>query len=71
MLAAGGVLGGAAVLVRHRGGPGWGLLALLATGLVAAQLLLRTGGSPFTSAEAVEAELASGQPVLVEVYSDY
>ena len=54
--------------------PGWwqgialgAVVVALATFLV----VLRTGGSTLESAEAVEAAIASGQPALVEFYSNY
>jgi uncharacterized membrane protein YGL010W len=61
----------AALLLRHRrrGWIFWGMALLV---LVAGWLILRTGdtGRPSTMAE-IEEAIASGQPVLVEVYSDY
>lgn len=59
------------LLARHarRGWILWGVALLV---LAAAWLALRTGGDrqPQTLAE-IETALSRGQPVLVEIYSDY
>lgn len=67
------VLGVAAIaLFRRRARRAWliwlGLLAVAMAGWFA----LRTGeGTPFNSVEDYEAALRTGQPTLVEFYSDY
>ena len=62
---------GAVLLVRRarRGWALWGLALLL---LAAGWLVLRTGApqQPQTLAE-IEATVSAGQPVLVEIYSNY
>jgi 4-amino-4-deoxy-L-arabinose transferase-like glycosyltransferase len=67
------VLGVVAIaLFRRRARRAWLIwLGLLAVALVG-WLALRTGeGTPFNSVEDYETALRSGQPTLVEIYSDY
>lgn len=59
-------------LLRWRGGLPGALLTLALTGLlVGGYFLLRPGQSTIQDAAEFEAALASGQPVLLELYSNY
>jgi len=62
----------AAALLLRRGRRGWVLWGMALLVLAAGWLILRTGDTrrPGTLAEIQEA-VASGQPVLVEIYSNY
>ena len=62
----------AVVLLVHRGGRGWILwgLALLLLGVGWFVLRTRAAEQPNTVAD-IEASISSGQPVLVEIYSNY
>jgi len=70
----GGLLVGiwAAILMARKARRGWVLWGLVVVALAAGWLILRprVGRQP-KSVEEIEANLASGQPVLVEIYSDY
>ena len=62
----------AAALLLRRGRRAWVFWGLALLVLVAGWLILRTGdtGRPSTLAE-IEEAIAPGQPVLVEIYSNY
>ena len=49
----------------------WGAAGLLLLGLFGIHLALRTGDTELPAVEAVHAALAGGEPVLLELYSDY
>jgi hypothetical protein len=59
-----------ALIVRRRRW-GWPFLAVVAAGLGAAFLVLRTGGGDVRSPADLEAALRAGKPVAMEMYSDY
>lgn len=49
----------------------WGLPGLLILGLLLVQAALRHGDTEMRSGEAVRVALVSGQPTLLEIYSDF
>ena len=67
------VLGGVALaLVRRHARRGWLIWLGVLAAVIAGWFVLRTGaGTPFSSVEEYEAALRTGQPTLVEFYSDY
>ena len=67
------VLGSAAwVLARRRARRAWFIWIVLAAAALLGWVMLRTGkGTTFASVEDYEAALRTGQPMLVEFYSDY
>jgi 4-amino-4-deoxy-L-arabinose transferase-like glycosyltransferase len=67
------VLGVVAIaLFRRRARRAWLIWLVLLALAIASWFTLRTGeGTPFNSVEDYEAALRTGQPTLVEFYSDY
>ena len=60
------------VLVRRHARRAWLIWFGAVVAVIAGWLALRTGeGAQFNSVEDYEAALRSGQPILVEFYSDY